>query len=148
MLLVMIKMINIILLPDELFSNSYVAFRCNSENEAISLLSFLKTKLANYLLSLRKVNQNVTIKTLELIPLPPLLYEDGTSIIWTNDTIDEYFRIERNMYEREENITVHKSIEIETCLAITKTGKQCSKKSKENGYCKIHGKNKKFDETW
>jgi len=125
--------------PEQIFTDTYIGFDCNSE-EAKSLLSFLKTKIANYLLSLKKNSQHINSKTIEYIPLPPLLYEDGKGIIWTDEMIEDYFGIERSMYMKEKEINKNDKNINEICLAITKDGKQCSKKAKSYGFCGIHEK--------
>ena len=59
----------------------------NSENEAKSLLSYMKCKLPNLLLSLRKSSQDISEATCKWIPLPPLTNE------WTDDMIYTYYNL-------------------------------------------------------
>jgi hypothetical protein len=71
--------------PNQVFSQSYVGFRVDTEAEAKSLLRFLQSNLANYLLSLKKNTQMITGSVLEFIPLPPIDRE------WTDMAIYRYF---------------------------------------------------------
>lgn len=71
--------------PNQIFSQTYIGFRVTSEIEAASLSYFLKSNLANYLLSLKKNTQHVAGAVLELIPLPPLDRE------WTDVGVYRYF---------------------------------------------------------
>jgi hypothetical protein len=73
--------------PSEIHSASYISFKVNSELEATSLMSFMKTTLANKLLGLRKIAQDINEKTCEWIPLPPLDRE------WTNEMINDYYKL-------------------------------------------------------
>ena len=41
--------------PDEIYTSSYISFRVNNEDEAKSLFSYLDTKFANHMLSIRKI---------------------------------------------------------------------------------------------
>jgi len=73
--------------PDEYITDSYISFWVNNENEAKSLLSYLKTKFSNYLLGLRKVSQTVKGDTCKWIPMVPFDRE------WTDEKLFEYFNI-------------------------------------------------------
>ena len=79
-----------ILKPDEIHSTSYVQFQIKNEKEAISLLSFLKCRLPNLMLSLRKNSQLVSKNTCKWIPLPPLNQE------WNDEEIYKYFKLSKN----------------------------------------------------
>jgi hypothetical protein len=74
--------------PNEVHTGSYVCFRVNSEQEAEYLLSYLATKFANYLLSIRKISQHINPQCLKWIPLVPL------DRYWTDETVCEYFHID------------------------------------------------------
>jgi len=74
--------------PNETCSHSYTIFLCNNEEEMKSLLSYLQTPTANWLLSLRKITQDITPKTCKWIPIPPL------DRIWDEDNVLEYFKVE------------------------------------------------------
>jgi len=76
--------------PNEVHSKSYISFNLNSKKEAISLLSFMKCKLPNLLLSLRKSSQDISESTCKWIPLPPLNKE------WNDDEIYKYFKLSKN----------------------------------------------------
>jgi site-specific DNA-methyltransferase (adenine-specific) len=73
--------------PNEVYSQSFISFEVNNEIEAKSLLSYLKTKLANFMLSLRKNTQHISKETIKWIPLPPLDRE------WTNEKVFKYFKL-------------------------------------------------------
>jgi hypothetical protein len=73
-----------------------VTFLVDSENEAKSLKSFLQTKFANYLLSLRKVSQDIKPDTCKWIPLVDLTQEWSDTKLYSlyNLTQDEIKEIE------------------------------------------------------
>ena len=76
--------------PNELCNQSYVIFEVSSENEAKSLLSYLKCKLPNFLLSLRKSSQHISKETCKWIPLPPL------NKVWTDIEVYNYYNLSEN----------------------------------------------------
>lgn len=71
----------------EIHSGSYISFKVSNENEATSLLSYMKCKLPNFMLSLRKISQHISEETCKWIPLPPLNKE------WNNEAVCEYFML-------------------------------------------------------
>jgi len=73
--------------PTDIHTDSYVSFNAPSKKEAESLMSYLKTKLPNRLLGLRKPSQHVNEKTCEWIPLPPLDRE------WNDDSVNTYYEL-------------------------------------------------------
>ena len=73
--------------PDEVYTSSYISFKVNSELEAKSLLSYLKTDIVNHLLSIRKISQDISKKTCLWIPLVPF------DRLWSNDSVCEYLQI-------------------------------------------------------
>jgi hypothetical protein len=73
--------------PEEVHSGTYISFRVDSKLAADSLVSFLKCKMPNFMLSLRKSSQAISNATCEWIPLPTL------DRIWTDQEIYEYFDI-------------------------------------------------------
>ncbi|ARF10351.1 putative site-specific DNA-methyltransferase [Hokovirus HKV1] len=73
--------------PNKVHSKSYISFNLKSEIEAKSLLSYLKCKLPNFMLSLRKITQDISESTCKWIPLVPLDRE------WTDDDIHKYFKL-------------------------------------------------------
>jgi hypothetical protein len=78
--------------PKEVHSGSYVSFKVNNENEAKSLLSYLKTNFANYMLQIRKTSQHKNGKTIKWIPLLPLDRE------WYDDEVSKYLDIDKNLW--------------------------------------------------
>jgi len=91
----------------EVHSSTFISFRVNSEKEAISLLSYLKTSFVNYLLTLLKKTQDISEKTLSYIPLVPLIFEEE-SIEWTDDLLFEYFGLDEKEQEIILNHTMRK----------------------------------------
>ena len=73
--------------PDEVYTNSYISFVTDTEEESKFLLSYLKCKLPNVLLGLRKISQDISEKTCKWIPLVPL------DRIWTDNEVNLYFNI-------------------------------------------------------
>lgn len=78
--------------PNEVHTGSYISFRVDNEEEAKSLLSYLDTKFANHMLSVRKISQHINGDVCKWIPLVPL---DRT---WTDDKVCDYLKIEQSMY--------------------------------------------------
>lgn len=76
----------------EVHTGSYISFRVNNEDEGKSLLSYLDTTFANYMLSIRKISQDISENTCKWIPLVPL------DRIWTDDKVCEYLKIDKAMY--------------------------------------------------
>jgi len=87
--------------PNEIYTNSYISFNVNSENEAKSLLSYIKCKLPNFMLSLRKISQDISKSTCKWIPLPPLNKE------WNNDAIYKYFQLSKDEIELIKNTKIN-----------------------------------------
>lgn len=73
--------------PSEIHTGSYISFKVSNENEAKSLLSYMKCKLPNLLLSLRKSSQDISESTCKWIPLPPLNKE------WNDEEVYKYFKL-------------------------------------------------------
>ena len=71
--------------PNEIHTGSYISFKVKSEEEAKSLKSYLETKFSNYMLSIRKVSQDISGNTCKWIPLVPL---DRT---WDDEKIKLHF---------------------------------------------------------
>jgi len=74
--------------PDEVYTSSYIAFRCKSKEEAEYLLSYLQCKITNTLLSMRKISQDISEKTCKWIPLVSL------DRIWTDEQLADLFNLE------------------------------------------------------
>ena len=73
--------------PNEICNQSYIIFEVKTENEAKSLLSYMKCKLPNFMLSLRKISQHINESTCKWIPLPPLNKE------WNDKEVFKYFKL-------------------------------------------------------
>jgi len=80
--------------PNEICNQSYIVFEVNNENEGESLLSYINTKTANFLLSIRKISQHIKPDTCKWIPLIPLDRE------WSDDSLSIFL----NLTEDEKNI--------------------------------------------
>jgi site-specific DNA-methyltransferase (adenine-specific) len=78
--------------PEEIHTGSYISFRCQNEDEAKSLLSYLETKFANHLLSIRKISQHINGDVCKWIPLVPL------DRIWSDEMVCKYFAIDSSVY--------------------------------------------------
>ena len=72
---------------NEIHSGSYISFGVKNEKEIKSLFSYMKCKLPNLMLSLRKISINMNKNVCKWIPLPPL---DRT---WTNEEIYKYYKL-------------------------------------------------------
>jgi len=73
--------------PTEIYTDSYISFKVSNEDEAKSLLSYMKCRLPNFMLSLRKPSQDISENTCKWIPLPPLNKE------WTDDEVYKHFNL-------------------------------------------------------
>ena len=73
--------------PNEIYTDSYISFKVNSEDEAKSLLSYLNTNIVNKLLSICKISQDISENTCKFIPLVPFDRE------WTDEKVLEYLKI-------------------------------------------------------
>ena len=73
--------------PNELCNQSYVLFEVANEREAKSLLSYLKCKLPNLMLSIRKLSQDISENTCKWIPIPSLDKE------WNDIDVYKYFKL-------------------------------------------------------
>jgi hypothetical protein len=73
--------------PNEVCSQSYILFEVKTLDEANSLLSYMKCKLPNFMLSLRKISQDISEATCKWIPLPPL------DRLWNDEKVFEYFKL-------------------------------------------------------
>jgi len=69
----------------EVHTGSYISFKVKNKDDATSLLSYMKCKLPNFMVSLRKISQDISSSTCKWIPLPPLDRE------WTDDEVYKYF---------------------------------------------------------
>ena len=78
--------------PREIASQTYFGFKVDSLVQAKSLKSYLETDFANYMLSLRKIDQHISEATLKWVPLPPLDRE------WTDAKVAKYYGISTKVY--------------------------------------------------
>ena len=78
--------------PKEIASQTYFGFKVDSLVQANSLKSYLETDFANYMLSLRKIDQHISEATLKWVPLPPLDRK------WTDDKVAKYYGISTKTY--------------------------------------------------
>ena len=83
--------------PNEVCNQSYDVFEVNTEIEAKSLLSYISTKFANCLLSMRKISQHIKPDTCKWIPMVPFDRE------WTDEQLFDYF----SLTEEERNIVLN-----------------------------------------
>ncbi len=92
--------------PNEVHTKSYISFNINNEDEAKSLVSYMKCRLPNLMLSLRKNSQDICESTCKWIPLPPLTKE------WTDIEVYSHFNltIEDINLINETNIIGYKNI--------------------------------------
>jgi hypothetical protein len=75
--------------PNEIASQTYFSFKVDSEAEAESLKSYLETKFANFMLSLRKGEHHIKKDTLLWTPLPPL--DKGK--VWTDEAVYKFYNL-------------------------------------------------------
>ena len=73
--------------PNEVHCKTYISFEIDTENEAKSLLSYMKCRLPNFMLSLRKNSQHTCSSTCKWIPLPPLNKE------WNDEEVYKHFNL-------------------------------------------------------
>jgi site-specific DNA-methyltransferase (adenine-specific) len=78
--------------PREIASQTYFGFKVDSLVQANSLKSYLETDFANYMLSLRKIDQHISEATLKWVPLPPLDRK------WTDEKVAKYYGISTKVY--------------------------------------------------
>jgi hypothetical protein len=90
----------------DVHSESYISFNVNTRKEAESLLSYLQTRFANFLLKLRKITHNISENTCKWIPLPPLNKE------WTDEDVYKHYKLSEDDIKliNETNIVGYKSI--------------------------------------
>lgn len=92
--------------PNEVHCKTYISFEIDTEIEAKSLLSYMKCRLPNFMLSIRKNSQHTSASTCKWIPLPPLNKE------WTDDEVYKYFKLSDKDIKliQETNIVGYKDI--------------------------------------
>ena len=75
--------------PSEIASQTYFSFKVDSEAAAESLKSYLETKFANFMLTLRKIDHHLSENTLLWTPLPPL--DKGK--LWTDESVYKFYNL-------------------------------------------------------
>jgi hypothetical protein len=92
--------------PKEICNQSYILFEVVNEEEAKSLLSYMKCRLPNFMLSLRKISQHICASTCKWIPLPPLNKE------WTDEEVYKHFKLSEDDIKliNDTNIVGYKNI--------------------------------------
>ena len=92
--------------PNEVHTKSYISFNINSEDEAKSLVSYMRCRLPNFMLSLRKPSQDISESTCKWIPLPPLNKE------WTDEEVYKHFKLSEDDIKliNDTNIVGYKNI--------------------------------------
>jgi hypothetical protein len=86
--------------PDTVCTGSYIEFNVDTEEEAVSLKSYLETKFVNYLLSLRKVSQDIKPDTCKWIPLVSLDQE------WSDEKLYKLFNISTEEISKIESLVL------------------------------------------
>jgi len=74
-------------------TGSYISFKTDSESKSKSLLSYLKCRMPNFMLYLRKTSQDISETTCKWIPLPPL------DRIWNDELVYDYFKLDKDDIE-------------------------------------------------
>jgi site-specific DNA-methyltransferase (adenine-specific) len=92
--------------PNEVHCKTYISFEIDTENEAKSLLSYMKCRLPNFMLSLRKNSQHTCSSTCKWIPLPPLNKD------WTDEEVYKHFKLSEDDIKlmNDTNIVGYKNI--------------------------------------
>ena len=90
--------------PQELYTNTFGVFIVNSEEEAKSLVSYLKTDLVDIIISELKIKNHINKHIMEYIPNVPL------DRIWDSKSIFKYLNIPENLFKEEEIINVTETI--------------------------------------
>ncbi len=89
-------------LPDEICNQSFIVFEVDTQEQALSLVSYMDTKLVNFLLGLRKISQHIKPDTCKWIPLLPLnkMYNDEDLYMLFGLTLEEQYLIEEQYETR------------------------------------------------
>lgn len=88
--------------PDEIHSTTFISFNVKSEDEAYNLKSYLQCGLTNFLLSICKISQDISEKTMRYIPYVPLDRQ------WNDKMLYKYFKF------NQDDINLVESIEIKS----------------------------------
>ena len=89
--------------PNEIHSQSYISFKVKNEKEANYLMVYLKSNFANFMLSLKKISQDISEKTISWIPMISLDRE------WIDSDIYEHFGLTQEEIQEIEKTIVSKS---------------------------------------
>ena len=113
--------------PKEICNQSYILFEVVNEEEAKSLLSYMKCRLPNFMLSLRKISQHICASTCKWIPLPPLNKE------WTDEEVYKHFKLSEDDIKliNDTNIIGYKNI-VKQPLRIVETPESNPKQISKN----------------
>ena len=92
--------------PNEVHCKTYISFEIDTENEAKSLLSYMKCRLPNFMLSIRKNSQDIQEQSIKWIPLPPLNKE------WADEEVYQHFKLSEDDIKliNDTNIVGYKNI--------------------------------------
>jgi hypothetical protein len=77
-------------LPFVFHNQTYNLFIVDSEFEAKSLISYLKTNLVEKLTGIRKITRHINKETIKYVPNVPL------DRIWDDEKLNKYFNINLN----------------------------------------------------
>uniref|UniRef100_A0A6C0HMP8 Uncharacterized protein n=1 Tax=viral metagenome TaxID=1070528 RepID=A0A6C0HMP8_9ZZZZ len=112
----------------EVHTGSYISFKVSNEDEAKSLLSYMKCRLPNFMLSIRKNSQHINEDVCKWIPLPPLNKE------WTDVEIYKHFKLSEDDIKliNDTNIVGYKNIvkQSEGCVEIPEPNSKRVSKNK------------------
>ncbi|ARF11535.1 restriction-modification methylase [Klosneuvirus KNV1] len=110
--------------PDEVHTKTYISFEVDTEDDANSLLSYMKCRLPNFLLSIRKNSQHTSETTCKWIPLPPL------DKLWTDDDVYKHFKL----FPDEINIIINAEIDGYKNIMQTNQDKEIDKINTDDGF--------------
>ena len=115
---------------NEIHTGSYISFKVSNENDAKSLLSYMKCKLPNFMLSLRKISQHINEATCKWIPLPPLNKN------WNDDEVYKYFKLSEDEIKliKETIIVGYKDIKTENNEIVEENKLEIIKNGRSNYY--------------
>lgn len=114
---------------DEIHSESYISFKVSSKSEAESLFSYLKCRLPNLLLKIRKITHNISSDTCKWIPLPKL------DRVWTDKEVYKHFKLSNEQIKLVKNAKIVGYKDIISSSAADKKDtpkKKSIKKAKKN----------------
>ena len=86
--------------PQEVHCKTYISINVKNKDQAKSLKSYLECRVPNFLLSLRKISQDISESTLKWIPLVPL------DRIWSDKLIYKYLKLSNDDIDLIENTKI------------------------------------------